>query len=98
MSSPLLVFNGLLTFFALALYSRTMFNLHDILSIAQIIVSFLLMAAVLLQQRGSGFSSVFGGGSEGYHTKRGFEKILFISTIVLAGLFLFSTFIALPLK
>jgi len=75
-----------------------MFNLHGILSIAQIIVSFLLMAAVLLQQRGSGFSSVFGGGSEGYHTKRGFEKILFISTIVLAGLFLFSTFIALPLK
>jgi protein translocase SecG subunit len=55
----------------------------------------LLISAILLQQRGSGLSSAFGGGVEAYHTKRGFEKALFVSTIVLASLFLISTFVAL---
>jgi len=58
----------------------------------------LLVGAILLQQRGSGLGGIFGGGGESYHTKRGFEKILFTSTIILATLFLLSTFVALLIK
>ena len=64
----------------------------------QIGVSILLIAAVLLQQRGSGLSGVFGGEGNVYRTKRGFEKTLFISTIVLSALFLISAFLTLLLK
>ncbi len=55
---------------------------------AQIIVSAFLVVAILLQRQGSGLSGVFGGEGNVYRTKRGFEKILFISTIVLAILFI----------
>ncbi len=69
--------------------------LSNILPIFQIVVSVLLVTAVLLQQRGSGLSGLFGGSDGSYHTKRGFEKILFIITIALATLFLLSSFSAL---
>jgi len=52
------------------------------LKIIQLISSILLIALVLLQQRGSGVSSFFGGSGEFYATRRGFEKILFIATFV----------------
>lgn len=73
--------------------------LSNILPIIQIVVSILLIIAVLVQQKGVGLSGAFGGGDSGgnYHTRRGMEKKLFISTIVLAGLFLLSTFVALLL-
>ncbi|HCX27830.1 MAG: preprotein translocase subunit SecG [Parcubacteria group bacterium CG1_02_42_13] len=63
-------------------------NLPKILSITQIVLSSLLVVSILLQQRGAGSSAITGGTSASYYTKRGFEKILFISTIVLAILFL----------
>ncbi len=69
--------------------------MENILPIFQIVVSVLLVVAVLLQQRGAGLSGLFGGSDGGYHTKRGFEKKLFVATIVLAFLFLASTFVAL---
>ena len=54
----------------------------------QIGVSALLVAAILLQQRGSSLGEAFGGGgSEFYRSRRGIEKILFNGTIVLSGLF-----------
>ncbi|HRH32933.1 MAG TPA: preprotein translocase subunit SecG [bacterium] len=58
-----------------------------IIQISQIVVAILLMAAILLQNRGTGLSGVFGGGSGVYRTKRGVEKMLFRATIVLAVLF-----------
>lgn len=63
------------------------------ISIAQIIISLLLMAAILLQQRGTSSSAIMGGSSASYYTKRGFEKILYVSTIVLAILFLVAALI-----
>lgn len=62
--------------------------MHQALNIFQIVVACLLMTTILLQQRGAGLSSAFGGESNVYRKKRGFEKILFISTIVLAVLFI----------
>ena len=59
-----------------------------IITIVQIVVSVLLIGAILLQQKGSGLGSSFGGeGGNLYSTKRGVEKILFYATIVLAVAF-----------
>ncbi len=57
------------------------------LQIAQIIISILLIIVILLQNRGTGLGSAFGGTGGVYLTKRGLEKKLFIATIVLAVLF-----------
>ena len=56
----------------------------SLLAIAQLIVSILLIALILLQERSSGMSGIFGGGEGGfYQTRRGLEKAVFIGTIVL---------------
>lgn len=57
------------------------------LSIAQIVLSVLLVAAILLQSQGSGLGSAWAGGGETYHTKRGLEKVIFYFTIVGTVLF-----------
>lgn len=60
----------------------------NLITIVQIVVSVLLIGAILLQQKGSGLGSAFGGeGGNLYSTKRGVEKILFYATIVLAVVF-----------
>jgi len=61
--------------------------MHIFLLVAQIILSFLLVGAILLQAQGSGISPVLGGGGEHYHTRRGIEKVLFGFTII--GIVLF---------
>jgi len=53
-----------------------------------ITISALLIVAILLQQRGGGLSSTFGGSAMEYSTKRGAEKVVFYATIVLGILFL----------
>lgn len=57
------------------------------LQIIQIIIAILLMLAILLQNRESGLSNIFGGSGNIYRTKRGLEKKLFTLTIILAVLF-----------
>lgn len=52
-----------------------------------LIVSVLLVISILLQSRGSGLSSAFGGDFGGYYTKRGLEKFLFYTSIALSILF-----------
>lgn len=50
--------------------------------IAQIVVSILLIALVLIQERSSGLSGVFGGsGGAAYQTRRGMEKFVYWATI-----------------
>jgi preprotein translocase subunit SecG len=58
-----------------------------LIAIIQIVVAIVLMAVILMQNRGTGLSGIFGGSSAVFRTKRGVEKILFISTIVLAAIF-----------
>lgn len=58
------------------------------LNIAQIAASVLLMACILLQQRGTGLGATFGGDGNIYRTKRGLEKVIFRATIVFAVIFL----------
>ena len=57
------------------------------LNIVQIIISIIVMAVVLLQARGSGFSATFSSDTSIYRTRRGVERTLFNVTIGLAVLF-----------
>jgi protein translocase SecG subunit len=61
--------------------------MKDIINIAQIVISVLLVTVILLQQRGTTLGGAFGGESNVYSTRRGFEKVLYIATIVLAIVF-----------
>jgi protein translocase SecG subunit len=64
-------------------------NITPIIQILQIIVSVLLIALILMQQRGSAMGSAFGqdtGASLG--TKRGMQKTISSATIVSAALFI----------
>lgn len=54
------------------------------IQIAQLAISLLLIAAIILQNRGAGLGGIFGGEGNVYRTKRGVEKGLYISTIILA--------------
>lgn len=62
-------------------------SMQSLLFWGQIGVSLLLIGSILLQQRGAGLGSSFGGGGQFYRSKRGFEKVLFLATIVLAVVF-----------
>lgn len=64
----------------------------------QIILSILLITAILLQSKGTGLGSAWGGSGEFYQTKRGVEKILFSTTIVLVILFIFTSILGLIIK
>lgn len=72
-------------------------SLSQILPWIQIILSILLIVVVLLQQSSAGLGSAFGGGdsSATFHTRRGFERVLFIATFVLSALFIVSAVAAL---
>jgi preprotein translocase subunit SecG len=59
----------------------------DAMKIIQIIIAVALMIAILLQNRGTGLSAVFGGSNNVYLAKRGFEKKIFIATIILSIIF-----------
>lgn len=61
---------------------------HDLLNVAQILVSLALIFVILLQAKGSGFGAGLGGTTSTFRTRRGLEKTLFQATIVLVVLFL----------
>jgi protein translocase SecG subunit len=61
----------------------------SMLPIIQIILSCLLIAGVLLQKSSSGIGALGGSDSvdAGFHTRRGFERVLFGGTILVAVLY-----------
>jgi len=59
------------------------------LAIGQDIIGIFLLISILLQARGSGLSSTFGGDSSVYRSRRGIERRLWQFTILLAVLFCF---------
>lgn len=70
----------------------------NLLVILQIGISVALIALILIQQSGSGGLGVSLGGTSSYHTKRGVEKGLFATTIVLAVLFTVVSLAAIIVK
>lgn len=65
------------------------------INIIEIVVAILLTISILLQNRGAGLSSTFGGDFGGYYSKRGFEKFLVYFSIFLSAAFLILAITAL---
>ena len=72
--------------------------METILLVGQMLVSFALMAAILMQARGAGLGATFGGDSSVYRSRRGIEKRLFQFTVVLAVLFVIFSIAAFKLS
>jgi len=60
----------------------------NILIIAQLVVSVVLIVLILLQQRGTALGSAFGQEGGFYGTLRGVQKKIFWATVVMGALFL----------
>lgn len=56
-------------------------------SLVQTIFGIIVIVLILLQSKGTGLGSTFGGSGGMYRTKRGAEKMLFYMTIIFSFLF-----------
>jgi len=65
------------------------------ISLIQIILGILLILVIIIQQKGAGMGSAFGGDLGFYRTKRGAEKLLFYTTIILSVAFVALSLIGL---
>lgn len=57
-----------------------------IVKIVQLTLAVIITVLVLIQGKGTGLSSAFSGMTSIYRTKRGVDKIVFISTIIAGAL------------
>jgi preprotein translocase subunit SecG len=67
---------------------------NPILAIGQILLGIALIAAILLQARGTGLSGTFGGDSAVYRSRRGVERRLWQFTVILLVLFVLFALVA----
>lgn len=65
--------------------------MKEAFSVLQIILGILLILVIIIQQKGSGLGSSFGGDLSFYRTKRGAEKLLFYATIAISVAFIASS-------
>lgn len=72
-------------------------SIDTILQIITVGSAILMMAAILLQQRGATLGAGFGSSGELYTTRRGLDKNLFEVTIVFAVVFVLSILVGLLL-
>jgi preprotein translocase subunit SecG len=73
-------------------------TIQSILPYIQIVLAVILLVAILLQRTGAQIGGAFGGSdnfSSAFHTRRGFERTLFIITIVIAIIFVLGALITL---
>lgn len=71
--------------------------MNQVIYLIQIIVAVLIIVTILLQQKGSGLGSTFGGEVSFYRAKRGAEKMLFYFTIILTVIFIFLSLLGLAI-
>jgi protein translocase SecG subunit len=67
----------------------------------QTILAVLLTASILVQQSEASAGGAFGGNDNwnaGYHTRRGFEKFIFNTTIILGILFILTALVAIIIR
>lgn len=72
-------------------------NIDSILQIVTVGSAILMIIAILLQQRGASLGAGFGSSGELYTTRRGLDKSLFETSIVLAVIFVLSILVGLLL-
>lgn len=57
------------------------------LNLIQLVLAILIISLILLQAKGTGLGTAFGGQSNTYHSKRGVEKVIFTFTIACVSAF-----------
>jgi preprotein translocase subunit SecG len=62
-------------------------NYRIYFQVAQMVLGVALIVSILLQARGAGLGSVFGGTGTVFKTRRGIDRLLFRMTIVFMVLF-----------
>ncbi|PIP14875.1 preprotein translocase subunit SecG [Candidatus Roizmanbacteria bacterium CG_4_10_14_0_8_um_filter_35_28] len=67
--------------------------MKNVLLVLNIILSILIVVFILIQGRGAGLGSAWGGGGELFQTRRGVEKLtLWLTTILIVIFFIVSLF------
>jgi preprotein translocase subunit SecG len=69
--------------------------MNNFMTVSQMVLGIILIVLILLQSKGSGLGTAFGGDMGFYRTKRGFEKLLFNATILVVLLFLIASVVEL---
>jgi protein translocase SecG subunit len=75
-------------------------DIYSTLPVIQIVLAVLLTVSVLLQKSEAGAGGAFGGSDSvsTWRTRRGFDKFLFLFTIVISILFVASTIVTLNIR
>jgi preprotein translocase subunit SecG len=72
--------------------------MKEIVIIANVVLCVLIVLFILIQGRGAGLGSAWGGGGETFQTRRGVEVIIMRLTVVFIALFFIVSVLALLLK
>ena len=72
--------------------------IKNILLIVNIVVAISITGLILLQGKGAGLGSAWGGGGEMFQTRRGIEKVTLRITVVLIVVFFVLSLISFLLK
>ena len=72
--------------------------MKNVLLLANIILSILVVVLILIQGRGAGLGSAWGGGGEMFQTRRGIEKVTLRLTVLFIILFFLVSVINLFVK
>jgi preprotein translocase subunit SecG len=72
--------------------------MNTVITISQILLAVVLIILILLQSKGTGLGTTFGGDMGFYGTKRGAEKLIFIVTIIVSVLFMTTSLIGLIIR
>lgn len=72
--------------------------MRNIILVLNIIISIVIVALILLQGKGAGLGSAWGGGGEMFQTRRGVEKVTLRLTIFFIVVFFVLSLISLLIK
>jgi len=72
--------------------------MKNILLIVNLVISILLVIFILIQGRGAGLGSAWGGGGEFFQTRRGIEKLTLNLTVILIVIFFLVSVLSFFLK
>ena len=72
--------------------------MKNFLLVVNIILAILITVFILLQGKGAGLGSAWGGGGETYQTRRGLEKVTLKATVILIIIFFIVSAVNLFIK
>lgn len=72
--------------------------MRNIVLVINIVVSIVIVALILLQGKGAGLGSAWGGGGELFQTRRGVEKVTLRLTVFFIVVFFILSLISLLIK